>query len=46
VLESTLVQQQRGGIPAGRYQARLLGAAAKDVGDVSTVAGETRELRY
>ena len=33
-------------VPAGKYQVRLLGAAAKDVGEVSTVAGEASELRY
>ena len=33
-------------VPAGKYQVRVLGAAAKDVGEVSAEAGATRELEY
>ena len=33
-------------VPAGKYQVRVLGAAAKDVGEVTAEAGATRELEY
>jgi hypothetical protein len=33
-------------VPAGKYRVRVLGAAAKDVGEVTAEAGATRELEY
>jgi hypothetical protein len=33
-------------IPPGSYKVRVLGSAAKDVGDATLEAGATRELRY
>jgi hypothetical protein len=33
-------------VPAGAYKVRVLGAAAKDVGEVTAEAGAVRELRY
>ncbi len=33
-------------VPAGKYRVRVLGATAKDVGEVTAEAGATRELEY
>lgn len=33
-------------VPVGKYQIRVLGAAAKDMGEVTAEAGATRELEY
>jgi len=33
-------------IPAGNYKVRVLGATAKDIGEVAVEEGALRELRY
>jgi hypothetical protein len=33
-------------VPSGSYKVRVLGAAAKDVGDVALEAGAARDLKY
>jgi Mg-chelatase subunit ChlD len=33
-------------VPAGKYRVRVLGATAKDVGEVTAEAGATRQLEY